>query len=432
MTDAKFWTALPPISLRGMASSCPESLEHYVSRLVWVCGTRPRWLIDFRHDGFPRVSRICGPSMAFIPIMEGLKRLTGCRDLHCGTFYNLGAIVANGAHGLTSPKRRWCPHCIAEWDDEVSYESLSWSMPLVFECTIHGCLFESQCAACGSDQKQGVSYEKRRICRKCNASLGGPGRFQVSSHYSRWAQEQAIGLLEYCSIPDAPRISSHALHSFTLEVARELLQSADVSESTRCAVQPFADVSNPRLDIEVLLNLCALQGVSAIDALRGPVESSSRPFEAIWETFQALDVRSASAQDRSEAFGLLIKELPERWMSPLPSAWMLAEQFGLVAYKESRYMAPSLAYYSKTCADRAGGKAMQKQVDKAFGVVIDYLRANVNGTFIPYNALWVAHYVLAESPLGISMRTDLARQCIHVFRQIKHLSNGSMPQRKDL
>ncbi|MGN6225755.1 hypothetical protein [Pseudoxanthomonas sp.] len=180
-----------------------------------------------------------------------------------------------------------------------------------------------------------------------------------------------LDILEFCGDPDSKRLDVSSFTTLASTVLTGILLTDDASEKARQVVSTVAASSNaPSLDFELLLNLCALQGVGLREALHDPLGGSSRPFPSMWETFQPIDLRIESRKVRSQVFETLLTELIETPNSrPLPSLWLLAQELGLSEHTEARYRTANWRRYGLSCLARSGNKEVQQRVDAAFAKV---------------------------------------------------------------
>jgi hypothetical protein len=366
------WTPLPPIELHGLGTSAVESLDHYLARLVWTVGTRACDVLEGWHvSGMPPVSAICGPGYVYLSSIADLKRVTGVESLHCGTVYNLGGITERGLRGLAQRERRWCPVCLNDWNHETSYEMLAWHFHLVARCPLHDCILRGRCQRCGQPQRRRTSYALRRHCFHCGASLGGKGEWSKMSSEQAWANSQMLDILEFCGDPNSVRLDDSSFTMLASTVLTGVLLADDASQKARQVVARVAASTNaPSLDFELILNLCALQGVGLREALHDPLGGSSKPFPSMWETFRPIDLRIDSRKARSQVFETLLSELIESPNSrPLPSLWLLAQELGLSEHAEARYRTANWRRYGLSCLARSRSKEVQQRVDAAFAKV---------------------------------------------------------------
>lgn len=370
-SNRKSWAPLPPLELRGLGTSAVESLDHYLARLTWTCGVRVCDVLVGQGSGMPPVSAICGPGYVYLSRIADLKRATGVDSLHCGTVYNLGRVTERGLRGLAQRERRWCPVCFSDWDHGTSYELLAWHFHLVVRCPLHDCILVGKCQRCGQAQGRRTSYPSRRNCVHCGSSLGGKGKWARMSPEQAWAHSQMLGILEFCGDPNSKRLEDSAFTILASTILTGVLLADDASEEARRVVARVAASTNaPSLDFELLLNLCALQGVGLREALHDPLGGSSKPFLSMWETFRPIDLRIDSRKVRSQVFEALLSELIESPNSrPLPSLWLLAQELGLSEHAEARHRTANWRRYGLSCLARSGKKEVQQRVDAAFAKV---------------------------------------------------------------
>lgn len=150
-----WWTALPPLPLRGMGTPMVESLGGYAYRLAKISGISIAKLSAYRgtHSGRKYdancIGKSLGPGANWI---DDLEYLTGLNDLHCGTLWVLKDVIGQSFLGTKPQWRRWCPQCYREWAEEDRYEPLAWNFSLLVSCPVHHCLLESRCPNCGRRQ----------------------------------------------------------------------------------------------------------------------------------------------------------------------------------------------------------------------------------------------------------------------------------------
>jgi hypothetical protein len=180
-----------------------------------------------------------------------------------------------------------------------------------------------------------------------------------------------LGILEFCGDPNSKRLEDSAFTILASTILTGVLLADDASEEARRVVARVAASTNaPSLDFELLLNLCALQGVGLREALHDPLGGSSKPFLSMWETFRPIDLRIDSRKVRSQVFEALLSELIESPNSrPLPSLWLLAQELGLSEHAEARYRTANWRRYGLSCLARSGKKEVQQRVDAAFAKV---------------------------------------------------------------
>lgn len=304
----------------------------------------------------------------YLSSIADLKRATGVESLHCGTVYNLGGITERGLRGLAQRERRWCPVCLRDWDHETSYEMLAWHFHLVTRCPLHDCILLGKCQWCGQPQGTRISYLSRRHCVHCRASLGGKGAWSKMSSEQAWAQSQMLDILQFCGDPNSARLKDSSFTMLASTILTGVLLADDASEKARQVVARVGAATNaPSLDFELLLNMCALQGVRLCEALHDPLGGSSKPFLSMWETFRPIDLRVDGMKLRSQILETLLRELIESPTSrPLPSLWLLAQELGLSEHTEARYRTANWRRYGVSCLARSGKKEVQQRVDAAF------------------------------------------------------------------
>jgi hypothetical protein len=208
------WTILPPLKLKGVSTSLVESVPSYLARMLWTTGVSLNHLAKF-------VARRAGPgagstrtfmtadalhSIAISRIRE-LEVLTGERHLRCGSLWALSEIMSSNANVYGKNRRRWCPRCYGDWNND-SYEPLVWRIDLLGVCPRHQCRMECTCPTCGSFQRDVYLQEHRLVCCACGASLAEGAISTKRPAFAQWIDEQILQLIEYCATPrskPAPR-----------------------------------------------------------------------------------------------------------------------------------------------------------------------------------------------------------------------------------
>jgi len=279
------WTQLPALALRGVGTAEVESLQHYYGRLIWTTRITTlhlrRYINKHAQIGADHSSSFCralilGPAAG--SLLGQLQMLTGVDDLRYGTLWALSEVVSRNCSLFGAHKRRWCPECYANWDNNQSYEPLVWSIDLLGCCPKHNCDLEYACPKCHSYQREASRPDQRRICWVCKASLAQGARWRSRPTMMQWMDEQVIQLVEYCATPrSAPMpwmdyvtfvsgVRSNARKNGALQGSmRQLLQSVD-KRARRYSRRP---------SIRTLFNLCCLQGISVRELLNAPKEASS-------------------------------------------------------------------------------------------------------------------------------------------------------------
>lgn len=300
----RYWTLYPPLPLKGADTEEPESFVHYLLRLAWTMGEPTCYFLDVlggkeyrRHGGMRSVGAFCGPEGHYQDIVEAVETATGSGNLRQGTFWALNDILDGSGLSPKSLQRRWCPECYAEWDDDTSYEPLSWCVLLHTRCIRHGCLMEQLCRACNASQPVVTSYGERRRCHSCKASLGFPGAYQQAQPAERWIQTQVASIIALCGASGV-RVSRYEW----LRVIRMLGERAWATKSLpRTLVAEIQDIrrraQSSRLSITTMLNVAALYGQSVRSLLEEPV---TWPLLDPWKHFRCLPLPKLMGPDQPQ------------------------------------------------------------------------------------------------------------------------------------
>lgn len=288
------WTEFPPLRLRGVGTADVESVQHFFRRLIWTTGlpaVKTRAYVGLESGvkekycySFEKSSIL---NQAAIRRLDVLQRLTGEGNLRCGTLWAVSDVVSRNFNLYRDYKRRWCPKCYEEWDEDSSWEPLIWNIDLLRNCPKHSCLMEHACHGCGSHQRNVSDLNIRRMCGRCGMSLAAHPRWVGGPKITTWIDEQVGQLTEYCGTPRANFFSWDDYVSFVVELRRNagrcgtlvrpmrmLLAQADyrARKTSRCP------------SLRTLLNLCAIQSISIGELLDSPRQASSPVLFSEWSS----------------------------------------------------------------------------------------------------------------------------------------------------
>lgn len=414
------WSLLPPLPLYGVGTRCVEALDHYVARQAYVCGARSPGVFFDPGTAYTPASTILGPGQVFVSRIRQLKCMTGIRNLHCGSLYNLGPLAEQNWHGAAVPGRRWCPLCFSSWDTNTSYELLAWYLPLVVRCPIHGCRLEDRCPHCGRTQIHGRPYGRRRRCVGCDKPLCNVPRWTPSSSYRTWAETEALTLIDFCADPAASRVPSSALNELLVAVRRCFELSIDVPESVKSAVSQFsADTAGIQRKMELLLNLCAIQSISMLDALLDPQASSSRPFPTIWSTYEPVDLCSQSTEMKLKILRSVLNRLQRRQrVFPLPSVYVVSDELSLPKFRVKDYRRQWVTDYNETRVRRTPLDSVQREIDSFYRAVLEYLKSSGVSPYDIQKSCLIVRSRLGAFNLKQPIKIKIAEACIFLRSEL--------------
>lgn len=300
------WLPLPPLSLRGVGTSRVESLEHYVLRQACTVGltmANMMSLVGPLRNG-SRVCQVlgsgkyCGPGRDFSHRIAVLKNLTGQDDLQCGSFWVLEDVLSiQGSRDST--RRRWCPVCYRDWDEDLSYEPLSWIVDVQVTCDLHHCRLESVCRACGADQPSTTEYQRRKICRKCRKPLAGDGKLDGITRDEAWAQDQLASIIELCATPAQQQIPFANYVAFVNELVAAHPGKRTYPNALKAEIYRVRkNLMRGRTTIRSIVNLCALQAISASELLLSPKAAASVPLLDLWLSYSTLNLPAGKHAER--------------------------------------------------------------------------------------------------------------------------------------
>lgn len=210
-------TRLFPVRLLGAGTPEVESLSSYASRLAatheTTIGRVLRLAFGFRgrRREFPAtlpsyvldpgpISYLVRPSAAVAAIVDRLSDATGQTNLRSGTFLCLKEAL-NRSMGAFSPRVRWCPDCMAEFDGAgtEAYYKLVWQLAHVKVCPIHRVPLEHRCPACGRGQHGYGARQACSRCARCGEALERGGGIRLPSPSWIGEASELARLVERCS-----------------------------------------------------------------------------------------------------------------------------------------------------------------------------------------------------------------------------------------
>lgn len=271
------WTTLPPIALLGVGTPMVESLEHYLSRLAFTSGIPLGRLYHELREGTSdgssaRTIAVNGVGDRVASLVSSLSAMTGCTILHCGTFQNLRHVLNTYGVEYRSKIQRWCPLCFGVGKPEPQYEPLVWRISSLTHCAVHHCALVDRCPACNRHQWLPSSYEQRRVCKHCRASLASTRCVTVGGVYADHVARCAQELVGMCADPQQAPISLRDIQPFFDEVRATLMRARVAGERPEdLTILPFVEFG--RLTLRRFTELCAIQGVGPRDILLRPKES---------------------------------------------------------------------------------------------------------------------------------------------------------------
>lgn len=273
-----WWSVLPPIPLLGICESSVESFDHYTLRMAASCGLSNAQLHSICL-GTTRTPLSKGASTLSRSLT--VERLTGNTHLRHGTLWAVSDVL-HARPSKAGSTRRWCPLCYSDWVDGESREMLVTELDICLVCPIHRCALASHCPACTAPQGVTTPYRKRRTCSICGTELGSSAVFPRLDPFEAWIQAQAEALSQFCATPEQLRVHPANLRTYLSLLSAQAKSSPQAHHLKRLLQQGRAKKDDGRRTLHTLLNACAIQGVSVIDALVRPEEAASRPLLGAW------------------------------------------------------------------------------------------------------------------------------------------------------
>ena len=388
-THCKFWTPLPPLELRGVGTPLVESFPHYCSRLAWISGVSIGNLLtgmsaDTRpHKGFGGgFTSLCGPGANYLDTLAVAEALTGNKMLRYGTFWVLHRILGRTGLNRRPRHRRWCPVCIAGWDEETSSEPLIWNLSLLAACPTHGCDLLDVCAGCGTRQRIFVRYDQRSKCTQCRTSLGMGAKASARPHFMQWVDSQLCDLIELCATPGQPQVSPVVCQRFIAALSDQLYASERIPRSLAKAVLGVRQRSRRRrLSIRTLLNLAALQGVSIRHILLDPDSASTQPLLDTWHRHGYLPLPRSMRADKPQRAAASLEKVLERltgiYLPPMGAGVLLP--FVVVRQVVQEAYPDLCDRYDRLYVDQAPTQ-LRNKLRSAFGYAVQQIKASKRRT----------------------------------------------------
>lgn len=322
------WTALPPVELRGRGTAMVESTSSYAVRLAWISGVKIRQIVMLINKAGGRVSSdqhatvFSGLGKMFEFYIDGLEKLTGVKDLRCGSFWVLRETMSTYSLGKVRERRRWCSECYLSWDIDESWEPLVWDIAALADCPIHGCEIEDECRDCGAIQTATCSYQARRFCHRCGGALGKPGRVVKRANFQRWVDKQACEIVELCTSPSQKQIPADTYQTYIQLLRDNVLSSKEIPGFLMDAIRLSAkqEAEGEKTSLRKMINMCALQAVGVVEMLQDPVAASSKCLINLWDSFEELPLAFGAHRRKAFAFGsaarALLKLCPDGQLPP--------------------------------------------------------------------------------------------------------------------
>ncbi|MDE1965181.1 MAG: TniQ family protein [Xanthomonadaceae bacterium] len=260
-----------------------ESIDHFLMRLSWTTGLTVTAILRLG-DGSQLDEYRChsraGYSYACVPdYLADIETLVGGGGLRQGTLWRLREVLSARPFGRVRNRRRWCPACYLEWDDDYSAEALVFAIELCKTCPEHGCALESHCPHCSASQPTGTRLDKRRMCVRCGGTLGHLGNRVKLSNIDEWANKQAVQLVELCASEGMNEVAENCFQSYMAELT-DVSHQRDASPALQEQIGILSRIKRPT--IRQLINAAALQGVSVRDILLTPREAAAQPLLDQW------------------------------------------------------------------------------------------------------------------------------------------------------
>lgn len=278
-------TVLAPLRLHGVGTPAVESLTSFFCRLADVHQVSPAQLGKVVCNDSPYLHVRSGPLLSNVDLyaamfcsysaqteilVHRLEKLTGAKNLACGTLLWLRHVLSANQVGSCVRKRRWCPACYAHCEDMV-VEPLAWSILVMSRCPVHGTRLQEQCPRCGSYQRDWRLGPERKICFRCDAPLSMVNATDPApTPWEIWSEAQMLRLLGLIATPDSPDVVQNALPMFLKRVAELSTSDCTLRQLTQ---QELGWARNQRHRLSSVLAIAARWGTTPLDILLRPEEA---------------------------------------------------------------------------------------------------------------------------------------------------------------
>ena len=273
-----FWSALPPIALRGVGTGLVESTMTYVLRLSDVSGVPVPSIRGQIAKMIDRPATFSPDEPGYDASVRALEILSGTDGLARGSLRWVSNVIRQRSISSEGKRRKWCPLCYLEWNDD-SFEPLVWSMDLLDHCPVHKPAIERECPFCGAEQLNGTPYAHRRGCRECNEPLGR--RTDTCSHtrYRQWVEQQVMDLVELCATAGKATLPDDTFKSYlcALEQTARTMPSVPIGLKDAFSRWKANSERVRRVELRTLINLCSLQAIPLTKVLLDPIGSAGAP-----------------------------------------------------------------------------------------------------------------------------------------------------------
>ena len=389
------WSVLPPVTLFGVGTPLVESVDHYVSRLAWITGATKGLIVapwQPSHGMMPAnaksASSFCGPGRFYKQAIRSIETLTGIDTIRCGSFYALDQLLTMKALGRDSRLRRWCPCCFRDWDETTSWELLQWMIDLRVTCPIHGCDLEDACHSCGFKPQRVNSYALRRRCPKCKKHLGHNGVITRKPKYVCWVESQLDELVNMCATPGIEPIPGTTFETFIRSLAQQskkegLSRAVDTLDQLFVLHERrYRGESWRRVGLDVLINACALQGITVAQLLSSPRESAVLPLIGNPLDYRPLDVGHLSSSRRAKAMESCLQTmLDDDAISYLPHPRLVMREINVSRNLVLANLCEAFRHYMRCHRDQGSPRQIYlKQM--AFSYILARANANNRNPFV--------------------------------------------------
>lgn len=336
------WTPLPPVPLICQGPGLVESLDHYSLRLSSLCGINRfrlmkllRISVGIQRNPSHAVAYTgwTGPQGEYLSWLNPLIKLTGQRNLQIGTFHRVSAVLS--CNGLineknTACRRKWCPKCYLDWDEEQSVEPLLWAFTMLGKCPLHSVVMEDRCKHCKSVQSINREYDVRRICSTCKSPLGHGGDYTELGAFQRWVDATLVDFIEFVSAEEeiVPRTN---LLKLCERLGSKTNGRLKLPPAIRNYVESFRSIYKSKQgatpSISQYLNLAAFLGMSIEDMLMTPEECWSDSLFDRSLGFTSVPFVNRRLKENVAEVGSCMDELLKTANILLPPMTMLCREF---------------------------------------------------------------------------------------------------------
>jgi hypothetical protein len=412
-----------------MASQCAVNVRQLASMLQTHGGMAPN------EHAAQYLSSWTGPKSDYATLLFPLSELSGRPELYKGTFHCVANVLGRGGLATRTgrnSRRRWCPRCYLEWDDERSYEPLLWAFSMLAACPVHGVLLEGECAWCGVEQRYQRLYGVRRDCIACKRPLGHKGISADLRDTQHWIDASLHKFAQFITSLEE-QVEWTSYETFITGLADRLRNGEQIPPAIRQYIHGRVRLHGKEIGvlptISQYLNMCAFQGCEIEEILTTPEVAAAKPLFDRGDGFTRLPFARRVIAGNLQEIGFCMDAMLSNATLRLPPVGLLYREFGLWG----DVVRDNFADLQRRYLDRFEAQAGQFQrayERRAFESALHLSRSNPDWRGEDDGVMKLSNAVAAATKLS----TDLVQSCSFsaiAFRSIREaFEPGNLARRE--